>query len=75
MNIEALKLELVQLLLNTKREDILMRIRQIYKDESVDWWDELNEEERTEIKTGIKQGKNGEVISHSEVLKQFEKWK
>ena len=42
MNLQARKLELVQLILNTDRPDILERVSQILKQENeTDWWDEL----------------------------------
>lgn len=75
MNIEATKLELMQLLLNTTKESILMKIKRIYQEETQDWWDELNTEERAEIEEGLLQVKNGMVASHETVMKQFDAWK
>lgn len=46
MNIEATKLELMQLLLNTSKESILMKIKSIYLEEEQDWWAELSSEEK-----------------------------
>lgn len=39
-----------------------------------DWWDEISEDERAEINEGIRQADNGEVISHGEVKKSYNKW-
>lgn len=75
MNIETTKLELMQLLLNTKNVSVLLRIKQIFEDESSDWWMELSQEEQFEIENGLKQAENGEVISHENVIKHFDKWK
>ncbi len=61
MNIQAEKLELMKLLLNTENPTILQSIRQIFrKEKTTDFWDELSTEQQLEIKQGsldIKQGK------------------
>lgn len=75
MNIETTKLELMQLLLNTHNESILMKIKRIYEEESSDWWSELSKEEQTEIEIGLKQIETGELTNHNEVMKLFDQWK
>lgn len=75
MNIEAMKLELMQLLLNTQKESILTKIKSIYQEESVDWWLELSAEEQTEIEEGLTEAENGQIIAHQEVMKIFDEWK
>jgi len=75
MNIEATKLELMQLLLNTTKESILNKIKRIYQEESSDWWAEMSAEEQAEIKEGLQQAENGEVVSNEEVMKRFDAWK
>lgn len=76
MNIEATKLELMQLLLNTKSESILKKIKRIYQEEgSPDWWTEMSSEEQAEIEEGLKQVENNEVVSHESVMKRFDQWK
>lgn len=75
MNIEVTKLELMQLLLNTKKESVLLRIKQIFEEESADWWTTLSTEEQAAITEGLQQAENGEVISHERVMKRFDKWK
>ncbi|MFA7687578.1 MAG: hypothetical protein WCY25_06920 [Moheibacter sp.] len=75
MNIEATKLELLQLLLNTKNESILLKIKSIYDEESVDWWKELSEQERQEIEEGLTEAGNGQIVSHESVMKRFDSWK
>lgn len=75
MNIEATKLELMQLLLNTRKESILNKIKRIYQEESLDWWTEMSSEEQAEVEEGLKQAENGEVVSHESVMKRFDAWK
>ena len=53
MNIQAEKLELMKLLLNTENPGIIQSIRQIFrKEKTTDFWDELSSEQRSEIKQG-----------------------
>ncbi len=75
MNIEATKLELMQLLLNTSKESILMKIKRIYQEEEKDWWAELSSEEKEEIEEGLLQAEKGEVTTHESVMKRFNAWK
>lgn len=61
MDIQAEKLELMKLLLNTENPSIIQSIKQIFrKEKTTDFWDELSAEQQSEIKQGsleIKQGK------------------
>lgn len=75
MDIEATKLELMQLILNTKKESILKKIKKIYQEESSDWWAEMSAEEQAEIEEGLRQAEAGELVSHESVMKRFDKWK
>jgi len=75
MDIEATKLELMQLILNTKKESILKKIKKIYQEESSDWWNEMSSEEQAEIEEGLRQAEAGELVSHENVMKRFDKWK
>lgn len=73
MDIEATKLELMQLILNTKKESILKKIKKIYQEESSDWWTEMSAEEQAEIEEGLRQVEAGELVSHESVMKRFDK--
>lgn len=74
MDIETTKLELMQLLLQTQKESVLEKLQQVFEEESKDWWDDLDSDERKEIETGIEQADRGEYVEHSEVRKNFSKW-
>lgn len=77
MNLQAKKLELVQLILNTERPSILEKVEAVLKKEKVtDWWDEISEAEQKAIKKGITEAENGKMIPHEEVMKELkEKYK
>lgn len=76
MNIESTKLELITLLLNTQKESVLEKIKDIFRQEfSQDWWEELSEEEHQEIEEGLDEFENGDIKSHKDVMKLFDEWK
>ncbi len=75
MNIEATKLELMHLLLQTQKETILAKVKKVLEEEYVDWWDEMGEEERKEIKTGLAQADKEQLTSHTKVMKRFDEWR
>jgi hypothetical protein len=71
MNLQARKLELVQLILNTDRPNILEKVSQILKQENeTDWWDELPVSVQQDIEAGVKEADRGETIPHEEVAKE-----
>jgi len=71
MNLQAKKLELVQMILNTKRPAILKKVEDVLKKEKVtDWWDEISEAERQAIEKGLEEADRGELIPHKEVMKE-----
>lgn len=73
MDIEATKLELIRLLLQTRKESILKKLLAVYEEEKVDWWNDLTEDEIEEIKTGLAQADRGEYTDHEKVMKRFDK--
>lgn len=77
MNIEATKLELMNLLLHTQKESVLEKIKDIFRQEaSQDWWEELSKEEHQDIEQGLlNEFENGQVKSHQDVMKSFDEWK
>jgi predicted transcriptional regulator len=71
MNLQTRKLELVQLILNTDRENLLERVRQILKQEKeADWWDELPTSVQEAIKQGSLEADRGETTPHEDVMKE-----
>ncbi len=39
-----------------------------------DWWEEISKEEKESIEKGIEDSKSGNLKSHSEVKKLYDKW-
>ncbi len=74
MSIETTKLELMHLLLQTQKESLLAKLKKVFEEEQVDWWDEMTKEEQDEIKTGLLQADKGKYIANETVMKRFDKW-
>ena len=72
MNLQAKKLELVQLIINTRKPLTLKKVEEVLKKEKeTDWWDELSEAERQSIEQGLAEADRGELIPHEEVMKEI----
>lgn len=69
MNIQAEKLELIKMLLNTKKPSVLARIRKIFeKEEKIDFWNTLSEEEKEDIRQGVEELDKGEKYPYDEIM-------
>lgn len=69
MNIQAEKIELTKLLLNTDNPSILKSIKDIFrKANSTDFWDTLSSEQQQEIKKASQEIENGEVTDYEEFM-------
>ncbi|MBP0905691.1 hypothetical protein ACFSKN_16370 [Mariniflexile gromovii] len=74
MNIEATKLELMHLLLQTQKESLLAKLKKVFEEEQGDWWSDMSKEEQEEIKTGINEADKEDYITNEAVMKRFDKW-
>lgn len=71
MNIQAEKLELLQLILNTDNPSVLNAIKRILqKSADTDFWNALSEEQKEEIYQGLAEIENGEVVSYNEFIEK-----
>ncbi len=73
MDIQATKLELMQLLLNTKKEKVLQRLKEVFEQEGIDFWDELSTEDQAAINEGLEQLDKGQYVSHESVKEDIKK--
>ena len=74
MNIQAEKIEIVKMILNSNDKSLLSTIKNIFKRQSVDLWDELDDEIKADIEEAIRQLDRGEGIPHEKVMKKYKKW-
>ena len=71
MNIQAEKIELVKMLLDTENPRIIESIKKIFKNEkSSDFWDDLSLKQREEIEKASLEIENGEVTDYESFIQK-----
>ena len=71
MNLQAAKIEIIKMVLETDNPGILETIRRIFrKEESPDFWLSLSREEQDEILSGLREIEQGELVDYEELLKK-----
>ena len=70
MNIQAEKLELVRMILDTDNPSILSSIKRVFTSyKKVDFWDSLPQSQKEEILKGIEEVENGETVDYEDFIK------
>ena len=62
MNIQAEKLELIKMLLETDDKTIIEAIKNIFKSQKKDVWKDLSPEQQEEIDLGILEANRGDQV-------------
>ncbi len=71
MDIQSLKLDLVNKIIHSKKRSVLIKVNQLLSDEiSDDWWDELPKEVQESVLEGIKDVNEGKLYTHEQVMKE-----
>ncbi len=55
-------------------ESVIQKLIDLRNNQLKDWWNELSDDEIESIEKGIKDADNGNLISHSEARKTYEKF-
>jgi len=72
MNIQAEKIELMKLLLNTNNPKIIQSLKQVFKKtETSDFWDELSQDEQNEINNALLEIEDGNVVDYDVFMEKF----
>ena len=72
MNIQAEKLEIMKMILETDNPSILESIKKIFKRESKkDFWETLPQNQKEDILEGIQEIENGEVVDYEDFIKKY----
>ena len=74
MNIQAKKIELVRMILNTEKPAILEKIAKIFQQEETDWRDGLPNQVIQSVERGLQQSKEGQTVTHEQVMGKYQKW-
>lgn len=70
MDNQALKKELTRLILETESTDLLKKLLADLKKEKTDFWLDLTEDQKAEIKKSREQVKNGETEDWGSIIKR-----
>ncbi|TRW25297.1 hypothetical protein FMM05_08315 [Flavobacterium zepuense] len=63
MDIQASKIELAKMILDLEDSKLIEKVRKLITKEKKDFYDELSEDEKLEVRYGIEQLDRGEKIS------------
>ena len=74
MDIQAEKLNLLQTIMNSNDEGLILDVKAFLSGRKADWFDELGAEQQKDILEGISEADRGETVPHAEVVKLFGKW-
>ena len=74
MNIEAQKVRLIERIVQVDDPSVIDQINAILEQGEHDFYDELTDEQRTSVRQGLAQVISGEIISHAEVKKLYQRW-
>lgn len=74
MNIENIKIELIQWLTTLDDENALKDLISIRDNSNKDWWETISSEEKKSIQNGLKDIKDGKLTPHSEARKVYEEY-
>jgi predicted transcriptional regulator len=71
MDLQAEKIELVRLLLDTDNQSVLDEIKAIFQKQGHDFFEDLPQHVKDSIEAGIKDIDNGNVYEHDEVMQDI----
>ena len=74
MDIQAEKLELVRMVLDTDNPSILASLKRIFSDSKKnDYWDKLPQYQKDEILKGVEEIGNGETMDYEQIIMNHRK--
>ncbi|MCB0497072.1 MAG: hypothetical protein KDC79_13110 [Cyclobacteriaceae bacterium] len=74
MNIQAEKLEIMKMILETDNPSILESIKRLFtRESSKDFWAELPQEQKDEILIGLQEIDNGDTVNYDDFMKPHKK--
>jgi hypothetical protein len=72
MNIQAEKLEIVKMILETENPSLLESIKKLFKKAAkTDFWDTLPPDQKEDILKGIEEIEKGDVVDYDDFMKKF----
>ena len=74
LNIQTLKLELIQWLSTIEDIKVLEKIIDLKKQENSEWWNGITAKEKESIEYGLKDAEEKKLKSHSNARNLYDKW-
>ena len=74
MNLQAEKISVVKILLDTKSEALVKQVKAVLGIYKTDLWDELSDYQKACIKEARTELVKGKGKPHKEVMKKYKKW-
>jgi len=71
MYLQAEKIELITLILNTNDISVIKQVKALFKNRDENWWDQLPAHVNHGINESIGQANRGEFFSYDEVKKEI----
>ncbi|MGM0636566.1 MAG: hypothetical protein ACQESK_10915 [Bacteroidota bacterium] len=72
MDIQAEKIQLAKLLLETEDLNIIKSVKKIFKQNKVsDFWDELSPEQKKEIEKASIEIENGDIVDYDSFMQKY----
>jgi len=74
LNIQKQKIELIQWLTTLNDKTLIQKLIEFRNNPTSDWWSEISNKEKESIERGLSDADSGNLNSHSEARKIYEKW-
>jgi hypothetical protein len=71
MDIKLEKLNLIKLIEDTNDLTVIQSVKNFFKTEKKDWWDELSDEQKVELKFSLDEFDNGKYSSFEEFITPY----
>jgi predicted transcriptional regulator len=75
MDIQVEKLNLIKWLTEVNEPSVIEQFIALKNEQQKDWWDEISDDERSEIDKGLAEADKGDILSHGEVMAKYQKWR
>lgn len=74
MNIQAEKLHIMKMILETENPEILHSIKKLFaKQKKTDFWNTIGKDQQDEIELGVDEVERGETVDYESLMKKHRK--
>lgn len=71
MDIQLEKLELIKVIAETEDVSLIKSFKKLLKKEKKDWWEDLSDEQKADIKQGERDFENGDFVTSEEFFEML----